>query len=214
MHAIRRGPVSVASTMVPSESLNGMRENGPEIDSGSIRYQGKAVDDREWIVEFLSQQQTGVLGLVDGEEPHLVTQLFVYDDEEGAIFVHGAQAGRAHDIVSASKGARACFTTSESGRYIPADEPVNFTVEYASVVAYGIVGFVEERSAKRSILERFMAKFAPHLTPGEEYEEMSVESVDRTAVYRLDVERMSAKQGEKEPEYPGAYDLDAVRESR
>ncbi len=31
-----------------------------------------------------------------------------------------------------------------------------------------------------------MAKFAPHLTVGEDYEEMSEESIDRTAVYRLD----------------------------
>ncbi len=192
-----------------------MQEDGPEVDSSSIRYQGKAVDDPEWIVEFLAEQETGVLGLIDRDqgEPHLVTQLFVYDDAEGELFVHGARAGRAHDLVEERTGARACFTTSDVGRYIPAEEPVNFTVEYASVVAYGEVDLLEGRREKRRVLETFMEKFAPHLTPGEDYEEMSEESIDRTAVYRLDVERWSAKEGEKPPEYPGAYDLDAIRDS-
>ncbi|WP_255192345.1 pyridoxamine 5'-phosphate oxidase family protein [Natronobeatus ordinarius] len=190
-----------------------MRESVPKVDSDSIRYRGKAVDDSAWIVEFLAGQETGVLGLVDEDEPHLVTQLFVYDEDEGAIYVHGARAGRTHDVVEREGSLRACFTTSDSGRYIPADEPVNFTVEYASVVAYGDVDLLEGRAEKRRVLEAFMEKFAPHLTPGEDYEEMSEESIDRTAVYRLDVARWSGKEGEKPPAYPGAYDLEAVRDA-
>lgn len=191
-----------------------MQANEPDVDSDAIRYQGKAVDDPAWIASFLADQATGVLGLVDETEPHLVTQLFVFDDAEGAIFVHGARAGRIHDVVEREGSVRACFTTSEMGRFIPAEEPVNFTVEYASVVAYGDVDVLDDRAEKRRVLEAFMAKFAPHLTPGEEYEEMTEESIDRTAVYRLDVERWSGKRGEKPPEYPGAYDLGEVRDGR
>jgi nitroimidazol reductase NimA-like FMN-containing flavoprotein (pyridoxamine 5'-phosphate oxidase superfamily) len=99
------------------------------------------------------------------------------------------------------------------GRFVPAAEPVNFTVEYASVVAYGTVSLLDTREEKRRVLERFMTKFAPQLTPGEDYEEMTGGSIDRTAVYRLDVESWSAKRGEKPPEHPGAYDLDDVRET-
>lgn len=190
-----------------------MDDDDPRLVSDSIRYQGKAVDDREWIVEFLDEQDTGVLGLVDEDEPHLVTQLFVYDDERGSIFVHGAQGGRAHGIVDRNEEASACFTTSRMGRVVPADEPVNFTVEYASVVAYGGVELLDDPAAKRRVLERFMEKFAPQLSPGEDYEEMSEESIDRTAVYRFDVETWSAKRGEKAPDHPGAYDLDEVRET-
>lgn len=190
-----------------------MDRGTPEDVSDSIRYQGKAVDDPEWIPEFLSEQETGVLGLIDGETPHLVTQLFVYDDETGSIFLHGAQAGRAYDLVRDGDGPRASFTTSEKGRYIPANEPVNFTVEYSSVVAYGTIGLVTDRPAKRGVLERFMEKYAPQLTPGEDYEPISAESLDRTAVYRLDVESWSGKEGWKEPDEPGAYDLGDVPDS-
>lgn len=190
-----------------------MDENAPEVVSDSIRYAGKAVDDPEWIVDFLADRKSGVLGLVDEGSPHLVTQLFVYDEEAGAIYVHGASDGRAHGIVERAGSAPACFTTSEMGRFVPAAEPVNFTVEYASVVAYGTIGLVGGRDDKRRVLERFMSKFAPQLTAGEDYEEMSEESIDRTAVYRLDVERWSGKRGEKPPDHPTAYDLDAVRDA-
>jgi hypothetical protein len=190
-----------------------MDENAPEVVSDSIRYQGKAVEDSEWIVEFLADRTSGVLGLVDGGEPHLVTQLFVYEEETGIIYVHGARDGRAHDVVEGAGTARACFTTSEMGRFVPAAEPVNFTVEYASVVAYGTISLLDGRERKRRVLERFMAKFAPQLTAGEDYEEMSTASIDRTAVYRLDVESWSGKRGEKPADHPTAYDLDAVRES-
>ena len=190
-----------------------MDEHAPEMVSDSIRYAGKAVDDPEWIVDFLADQESGVLGLVDDGSPHLVTQLFVYDEATGAIYVHGASDGRAHGIVERAGSAPACFTTSEMGRFVPAAEPVNFTVEYASVVAYGTIDLLEARADKRRVLERFMSKFAPQLTAGEDYEEMSEESIDRTAVYRLDVERWSGKRGEKPPDHPTAYDLDAVRDA-
>lgn len=124
-----------------------------------------------------------------------------------------SDGGNANGDSADDDAVEACFTTSEMGRFIPADEPVNFTVEYTSVVAYGEIGLVEAAAEKRGVLERFMAKFAPHLSAGEDYEEMTEASVDRTAVYRLDVERWSGKRGEKAPEYPGAYDLDALREA-
>ncbi len=188
-----------------------MAEHTPEDISDSIRYHGKAIDDPAWIPEFLDDQEVGVLGLVDDDTPHLVTQLFVYDAEAGCIFLHGARAGRAHDLVKNDEQPRASFTTSEKGRYIPADEPVNFTVEYSSVVAYGSIDFLTGREEKRGVLEQFMEKFAPQLTAGEDYEQMSEESIDRTAVYRLDVDSWSGKKGWKEPSHPDAYDLDAVQ---
>jgi len=184
-----------------------MTDQAPTDVSDEIRYQGKAVDDPTWIPEFLAEQETGVLGLVDDETPHLVTQLFVYDADEGAIFLHGAQGGRAHDLVAAGDQPRASFTTSEKGRYIPADQPVNFTVEYSSVVAYGTIGLVAEDAEKRRVLEQFMEKYAPQLSPGEDYEVISDESIDRTAVYRLDVDSWSGKEGWKDDDHPGAYDL-------
>ena len=185
-----------------------MNQETPENVSDEIRYQGKAVYEDEWIAEFLSEQKSCVIGLSDGNSPHLVTELIVHEKGSGAIYVHGAQGGRLYDIVNESGNLPAQFTTSQMGRFIPANEPVNFTVEYSSVIGTGTIKLIKTPAKKRDILELFMEKFAPHLVPGEDYEDMSEESVDRTAVYEFDVNSWSGKHGYKSDDIPGAYVLD------
>lgn len=185
-----------------------MKDETPENASDEIRYQGKAVYDDEWIAEFLAEQKSCVIGVPNGNSPHLVTQLFVHEDRSGILYVHGARDGRLYEIVSESDSLPARFTTSQMGRFIPANEPVNFTVEYSSVVGTGTIQLVKTPAKKRDILELFMEKFAPHLVPGEDYEDMSEESVDRTAVYEFDVNSWSGKHGYKGDDISGAYVLD------
>lgn len=188
-------------------------DDEPRVISDEIRYQPKSVDDTDWIASFLAEQPAGVLGLVDEGVPYVVTQLFVYDEDEHALYLHGASAGRTHDVVERGHPATpAAFTASEMGRFIPHEVPMEFTVEYASVDVFGPIRLVDDDAEKRHALERFMAELAPHLREGEDYERISRETMDVTAVYRLDVEEWSGKRGQKDPDHPGAYDLEEVRE--
>lgn len=183
----------------------------PETISEEIRYAPKAVDDEEWIESFLLRRPTGVVGLVDDGAPYLVTQLYVYDPGENAVFLHGANAGKTRDIVERGDGADACLAVSETGRFIPSERPVDFTVEYASVDVFGPIGLVDDPAEKRRVLGLFMGKFAPHLEAGRDYDPIAEASVGRTSVYRIDVEAWSGKRGEKAPDHPGAYEYDEVR---
>lgn len=184
-----------------------MADDNPEDVSDLIRYRSKAVDDPTWIPQFLADRETGVLGLVDENSPHLVPQLFVYDPDANGIFTHGARDGRLHEIVTTGDRPRASFTTYEKGQYVPAAKPEDFTVEYSSVVASGLVDVLDEREEKRRILEQFMRKYAPHLTAGEDYERMAEAAIDRTAIYHLDVESWSGKRGWEEGDRSDLYDL-------
>lgn len=180
----------------------------PKDISESIRYRTKAIDDSTWIPQFLSEQETGVVGLVDDNRPHLVPQLFVYDPETYGIFMHGARAGKFHETVTTGDPIPASFTTYEMGQYVPAAKAEDFTVEYSSVVANGHIDVLRDREEKRRILKRFMEKFAPHLTAGEDYERMTEEAIDRTAVYHFDVVSWSGKRGWEEADRSDLYDLD------
>lgn len=185
-----------------------MSDESPRVASHEIRFQGKAVYDEQWILDFMDEQQSGVLGLTnDAGEPHLVTQLFVYIHDDSAIYLHGAEYGVAYDIVEANQPAPASFTSHTMGRYIAAEQPVNFTVEYTSVIADGTISLVQDDAHKRRVLEEVMEKYAPDMTPGEDYNEISQESIDRTAVYQLEVDSWTAKDGEKDPDHPDAYNL-------
>jgi hypothetical protein len=170
------------------------------------------VDDDEWIEAFLAEEPMGVVGLVDEGAPYLVNQLFVYDPDEQAVFLHGAATGRTRRVVERDGTVDACLTVSRMGRLIPAAKPVDFDVEYASVVVFGDVSLVEDPVDKRRALEFLMAKFAPHLRPGDDYEPIADDSIERTSVYRIDVDGWSAKQNATRPDDETAYDYRDVRD--
>ncbi|WP_416841407.1 pyridoxamine 5'-phosphate oxidase family protein [Haloferax sp. DFSO52] len=179
----------------------------PENRADDVRYSPRAVEDDDWITAFLTQQPTCVLGLVDEGSPYVVNQLFVYDPTEYAIYLHGAITGKTRTIVEQSDSPDASLTVSRMGRLLPAENPVDFDVEYASVVGYGEISLVVDSDQKRRALELLMAKFAPHLTSGEDYNPIAESSIERTSVYRVDIEGWSAKRNEMEEAFTGAYDF-------
>lgn len=191
-----------------------MSEDHPENRAGDVRLSPRAVDDDDWIEEFLTHQPMCVLGLVDEGSPYVVNQLFVYDPAERAIFLHGAHTGRTRTIVERGDSTDASLTVSRMGRLLPAEKPVDFDVEYASVVVYGDIGLVEDTREKRLALELLMEKFAPHMSPGADYEPIAESSIERTSVYRIDVDGWSAKNNEKDADFAGAYDYRAAREGK
>ncbi|WP_411966125.1 pyridoxamine 5'-phosphate oxidase family protein [Haloferax sp. YSMS24] len=189
-----------------------MSEDGPENRAEDVRYSPRAVEDDDWIESFLTDQPMCVLGLVDDGSPYVVNQLFVFDPSEHALFLHGANTGRTRTVVEREDVSDASLTVSSMGHLLPAEKPVDFDVEYASVVAYGEIDLVEESGEKRRVLELLMEKFAPHMTPGEDYNPIAESSIERTSVYRIDIDSWSAKRNEPDSPFPGAYDYRTVRE--
>jgi nitroimidazol reductase NimA-like FMN-containing flavoprotein (pyridoxamine 5'-phosphate oxidase superfamily) len=186
-----------------------MPERTPENRSDDVRLAQRGVSDDEWIASFLTREPMAVVGLVDDGEPYLVNQLFVYDESEDAIFLHGAKTGRTRTVVEGDDDTPACLTASRMGRLLPAEMPVDFDVEYESVVVFGTIRVVTDTGRKRRALELLMEQFAPDLTPGEDYEPIADASIERTSVYRIDIEGWSGKRNDKPEDFPGAYDYDA-----
>jgi hypothetical protein len=50
-----------------------------------------------------------------------------------------------------------------------------------------------------------MAKYAPHLQPGEDYRAMMEDELHGVNVYRLDIAHWSAKRKTAAEDFPGAY---------
>lgn len=172
------------------------------------RYPDRAVDDEAWIRSFLRRRPVGVLGTVADGEPFLVPLLFAYDPDEHAVFVHLSPAGRT--VANVRGDGRATFAVFEYGRLLPATEPKAFDIEYESVVVHGTASLVVDPARARAALEALMAKFAPHLTRGEDYEAMTDSAVEGTAVLRLDVEHWSGKRNSA-ADGTAAYSFDEVR---
>ncbi len=168
-----------------------------------IRRSDRAVEDETWIRHFLSVASVGVMATVYEGQPFLNSNLFVYDEANHCIYTHTSHVGRTRSNVEHHP--RACFSIMEMGRLLPADEALEFSVEYAGVVIFGDVELVEDNDEATNALQMLLDKYAQHLTAGVDYRPPVLDELKRTAVYRLNIEEWSAKKKEVEDDFPGAF---------
>lgn len=162
--------------------------------------------DEVWKGAFLQRAPWGFLATVDDHgQPFLNSNLFVYDPERHCIYLHTHRTGRTRDNLAQRD--KVAFSAAGMGRLLPASEALEFSVEYAGVVAFGTGAVVTDESEARTALRALLEKYAPHLRYGDDYRGTTDDELRRTAVYRIDIEAWSGKQKQADPEFPGAYDL-------
>ncbi|KPK65254.1 MAG: hypothetical protein AMS21_05245 [Gemmatimonas sp. SG8_38_2] len=165
--------------------------------------------DEDWIRAFLHAGAWGTRATVSEGQPFINTNLYVYDEPKHTIYLHGARIGRTRSNIEA--GGPVCFNVSEMGRILPDDVALEFSVEYAGVTVFGRCAVVDDEDEGYRGLQMLMDKYAPQLQPGRDYRPASREDLDRTSVYRIDIEAWSGKMNEKETDFPGAYRYERFR---
>lgn len=167
-----------------------------------VRRRDRSKDDA-WIRAYLQEAPFGFLATVDDDQPFLNSNLFVYAEEEHAIYLHTHRTGRTRDNLDQPR--RVAFSAAEMGRLLPASEALEFSVEYAGVVAFGTGRVVEDPQEAERGLQLLLDKYAPHLRPGRDYRPIVPDELKRTAVYRIDVDAWSGKQKDAPETFAGAY---------
>lgn len=158
----------------------------------------------EWVGRFLAEAGFGFLAMVsEGGGPHLNSNIFVYDPDRHCIYVHTHRTGRTRESMEDDQAV--VFSVGAMGRLLPAPEALEFSVEYSSVTAFGRGRVVEDRDEAKEALQKLLDKYAPHLRPGRDYRATTDKELDRTSVYRIDIETWSGKQKEVAPHFPGAF---------
>lgn len=167
-----------------------------------LRRKDRAADD-EWVRDFLHASAVGVLATVRDGQPFVNANIFVYDEDRGAIYLHTAHTGRTRDNVEAD--AKVAFTVYEVGRLLPADQALEFSIEYGGVVVFGTASIVSDAEESEHGLQLLLDKYAPHLKPGRDYRPITAGELERTSVFRLDIESWSGKRKYVEQDFPGAF---------
>jgi len=170
---------------------------------GQIRRKDRAINDETWIKAFLERAPFGVWATEHVGQPYINTNLFVYDDSTHAIYLHTAKEGRTATNVRLNE--RVCFTVIEMGRLLPADEAIEFSLEYASVVVFGRAQILDSEVEKESGLQLILDKYFSHLKSGEDYASINPSELKITAVYKLEVDVWSGKKKQVQPDFPGAF---------
>jgi len=170
-----------------------------------IRRTDREVTDQEWIKNFLLEAPFGVLATVSEDQPFINNNLFVYDEDTNAIYIHTASQGRTAENIKTNR--KVCFTAAEMGRLLPAEEAREFSLEYASVVVYGHAEILSEISARIYALQCLLDKYFPHLRPGRDYPGLDEKALSGTAVYKINIKSWSGKEKKVSPDFPGAFNF-------
>ena len=190
-----------------------MTETAPK-PASPLRRKDRHLTEEAWIARLLAGAPIGHLALVnhDGELTIHSHNFWAAGD---AIYHHGAPRG-ALAVAIAVGPLAGCFTVTEAGRILVADEAADFGTEFASVVAWGILSRVENEAECVRALDGLMRKYVPQLEPGRDYRAPNPAEIRRTNVYRFDVERRIAKhniraEGHPSIPYPAFSFIDEER---
>lgn len=164
--------------------------------------------DDAWIGSYLQNAGFGFLATVHDGQPFLNSNIFVYDADRHAIYLHTARTGRTE--TNLSEPVQVAFSTAEMGRLLPADEALEFSVEFSGVVVFGTGQIVEDPEEAEAGLQMILDRYAPHLEPGRDYRPIIPAEMKRTAVFRIDIEAWSGKEKFVDPEFEGAFELPRI----
>lgn len=169
---------------------------------GSLLREDRAGSE-EWARAFLHNAPFGMLATSNDGQPLITPNNFAFDEPSSAIYLHTAATGRMRTNIE--KNPRVCFSVAEMGRLLPAGKAMEFSVEYASVVVFGRAVVVNDKPEARRALEQLMDKYFRHLRPGRDYRPIVSGELERTAVFRIDIEHLTGKKKQEAADFPGAF---------
>ena len=163
--------------------------------------------DDAWIMGLLARVTIGRVATVwqsaDGQPfPFLTTLAYAYRPEAHDIVYHTNITGRLWANVG--QGHPATFEATEIGALLPSNTPLELSVQYRSVVAFGTARVLTDREEARQALRVLSERVFPDLRVGVETGPILDADLARTSVYSLAVERWSGKENWQ----PGADQTD------
>ena len=154
---------------------------------------------------LMERAQIGHIASLWDEQPFINPTTFWYDGQRHAIFFHSNIAGRVRANVGRHR--RVCFEASEFGRLLPSNVALEFSLQYASVVAYGEAQVLDDFGDKRRSLYALIGKYFPAMAAGREFRPITEEELKRTSVYQIQIESWSGKRNwaeraDQSPDWP------------
>lgn len=168
-----------------------------------VRRADRAIDDETWIRALLHRAPVGTLATVYEGQPFINSNLFAYAESAHTIYMHTARVGRTRANIDEHE--RVCFSVNQMGRLLPAEEALEFSVEYSGAVIFGTGTVLTNETQATRALQMLLDKYFPHLKSGIDYRPIAPEELARTSVYVIQIESWSGKKKEVAADFPGAF---------
>lgn len=148
--------------------------------------------DIERIKSFLQKERVCNLSMLFHGEPHITPMIYVYDEDNDAMYLHSAASGT--KVTALEEDSRVAFSVMRhtAEQVIDTDgKPCGYGIEYESVVGYGKVTILYTREEKIAAYDKLSEKFKPAGHKLElNYRENELQG---SVIFRLDIETKSGK---------------------
>lgn len=153
-----------------------------------MRRKDREITDMQEMLSLIEQCEILHLALFDGTKPYVLPLHFgwAWEDERLRVYFHSAREGRKVDIIQAHPGCALTFVASS--RVTKAETACGWSADIASVMAEGTVRPVTDEHERIKGLDALMHHYGYQGKPG-----YAAGSLQSTAVYCIEVERMTGK---------------------
>jgi nitroimidazol reductase NimA-like FMN-containing flavoprotein (pyridoxamine 5'-phosphate oxidase superfamily) len=152
--------------------------------------------DESWIRAFLREAKIGHIASVWDGQPFVTPSNFWFDEANHRIIFHSNVAGRVR--ANLERNPKVCLEASETGKLLPSNIALEFSLQYRSVMVFGRARFIEEEEDKRAALYGLIQKYFPAMQAGREYRPITDKELKRTTVYAIEIESWSGKENWKD----------------
>ena len=165
--------------------------------------------DDQWIRNFLAHVAIGHVATQWDDQPFVTPTNFYYDPQHHEIYFHSNIIGRMR--ANSERNEKVCFEASRTGKLLPSNIALEFSIQYESVIAFGRIRLIEDVSEKSRALYALVEKYFPDLNPGEHYRPITDKELKRTAVYAMTIDSWSGKrnwydEADQSPDWPPLAD--------
>ncbi len=150
----------------------------------------KRADD--WIRAFLHEARVGHIASSWDDQPFLNSSTFWYDEENHQIIFHSNAAGRIRSNIE--QNPKVCLEAIELGRLLPSNVALEFSLQYRSVIVFGMARIITDPAEARRALYGLIRKYFPKMTAGKEFREITDKELRSTSVYSIKIETWSGKE--------------------
>ena len=153
-----------------------------------MRRKDREIKDEARIEDFIKREQIIRIAFYDEGDLYIVPLNYGYFCDNGvyAFYFHGAKAGRKYEL--AKENPSVGFEIDGNYQLLEAETACDFSASFQSVVGTGRLFLIEEPDEKIRGLNAVMKQ-----ATGKSDWQYSKEMLNATAVYRLDVDKLSCK---------------------
>ena len=169
-----------------------MAENSPTAHQRLPEY----VRDDDWIRNFLRSAQIARIASMWEDQPFITPSTFLFDEPNHRLVFHSNVSGRVR--ANLERHSRVCAEVSQMGRTLPSNVALEFSLQFRSVVIFGLARVLTDPEEQREVMHRLIAKYFGHMQLGADYRPATDKELRRTSVYEIRIESWSGKENWKE----------------